>query len=296
LIIASGSSIGTIIASVTCPYIMDRLGWPWVFYASGFLGILWTYFWILFASDTPQTSKTIHPIEEHFIITRLEAKQCLLHINAIEDADEALKTPTPVSNRAAIRLLFKSGGLYALAAFNFLSGWGFYVMLNYLPTYLRFIEVDISIAVLNPLACAGSCYLAGALYNLFLSRGMSTLKTMKILIGLGMMLPSLAVLTILFVPLPAIAIGIILPAGVGLLGFSSPVIMLNVSMLAPKHSSILCGITNMAANIPGIIGIYTTGSILAASGSWLVVFSIPILCNTLGMVLFWALGSSSRVV
>ena len=52
------------------------------------------------------------------------------------------------------------------------------------------------------------------------------------------------------------------------------------------------GITNTAATIPGIIGVYVSGKILDATGSWLLVFQVAAGVVLFGLV-FYALFAST---
>jgi MFS family permease len=52
-LIYSGGQLGTILALLTAPLIIDHLGWPSVFLIYGSFGFVWIALWQLFVSETP---------------------------------------------------------------------------------------------------------------------------------------------------------------------------------------------------------------------------------------------------
>jgi len=53
----SGAQAGTVIALPLSGVLARELGWEWVFYASGILGLIWFVFWALLIHDGPD----VHP-------------------------------------------------------------------------------------------------------------------------------------------------------------------------------------------------------------------------------------------
>ena len=64
--------------------------------------------------------------------------------------------------------------------------------------------------------------------------------------------------------------------------------------IAPRHAGTLMGITNTAATIPGIVGVYASGMILQATGSWAMVFQVAAGFTLVGLAAFLAFGSGDR--
>lgn len=48
-----GSSIGVAVTYPLCGFILERWGWPYVFYFTGVIGMVWFLAWWLFVYDTP---------------------------------------------------------------------------------------------------------------------------------------------------------------------------------------------------------------------------------------------------
>jgi uncharacterized membrane protein YdjX (TVP38/TMEM64 family) len=54
------------------------------------------------------------------------------------------------------------------------------------------------------------------------------------------------------------------------------------------------GITNTAGTIPGIVGVYVTGMILEATGSWALVFQVTASVTVFGMFFYLFFGSAKK--
>ncbi len=55
------------------------------------------------------------------------------------------------------------------------------------------------------------------------------------------------------------------------------------------------GITNTAGTIPGIIGVYVSGRILEATGSWALVFQVAAGVTLFGLVFYLIFSSSKQI-
>ncbi|KAF8071161.1 PHT4 [Scenedesmus sp. PABB004] len=60
-LIYSGGQLGTIVALVTAPLIINAFGWPAVFEIFGSLGLVWIVFWQRLVSDTPPPPAPLGP-------------------------------------------------------------------------------------------------------------------------------------------------------------------------------------------------------------------------------------------
>src|SRR5215510_15458144 len=52
--LASGMYVGLIIAFPLAVWVMTHLGWPWVFYLFGLLGLVWSMAWYLLVTNNPE--------------------------------------------------------------------------------------------------------------------------------------------------------------------------------------------------------------------------------------------------
>jgi MFS transporter, ACS family, solute carrier family 17 (sodium-dependent inorganic phosphate cotransporter), other len=71
--------------------------------------------------------------------------------------------------------------------------------------------------------------------------------------------------------------------------------MVNHLDIAPHSAGTLMGITNTAATIPGIVGVYISGLILDVTGSWALVFDVAAGVAIFGLVFYVIFASGKRV-
>lgn len=64
---AKGQPFGTVVAMSCSGLIAASAGWPWVFYATGALGLFTSALWILLAADSPALHKLTSPQERNYI-------------------------------------------------------------------------------------------------------------------------------------------------------------------------------------------------------------------------------------
>jgi ACS family hexuronate transporter-like MFS transporter len=67
----SGANIGAIVAPLTVPFIAVNYGWQWAFVITGFLGLVWLFFWQKFYR-TPSDHPKITPEELAYINSDIE--------------------------------------------------------------------------------------------------------------------------------------------------------------------------------------------------------------------------------
>lgn len=65
--------------------------------------------------------------------------------------------------------------------------------------------------------------------------------------------------------------------------------------IAPRGAGIIMGLSNTAGTIPGIIGVYISGLILAATDSWALVFQTAAGVLTFGLLFYLFFASSKKL-
>lgn len=63
LLTLKGSSIGVAITFPFCGFILEKWGWPYVFYITGVIGMVWFLAWWLLVYDTPAQHPYISEVE-----------------------------------------------------------------------------------------------------------------------------------------------------------------------------------------------------------------------------------------
>jgi ACS family sodium-dependent inorganic phosphate cotransporter len=78
-------------------------------------------------------------------------------------------------------------------------------------------------------------------------------------------------------------------------GFVTGGFAVNHMDIAPCHAGKLMGLTNTAGTIPGVIGVYVSGLILDATGSWALVFQVTAGVTLFGLVFYLIFASSEQL-
>merc|ERR1711962_1798379 len=63
--------LGVVITLPICGVVIDAVGWPWVFYGSGIISLVWVAIWFLLMHDTPQQHPRISQTELKYITDAL---------------------------------------------------------------------------------------------------------------------------------------------------------------------------------------------------------------------------------
>ena len=276
---ASGIPIGTVFALLITPLIVLYLGWQWAFYLFGGVGVLWYIAWQRFVTTTPQE----HP--------RISAQELAL-INASAPASGAVEAPPP------IRYFLKNKALWAIIVAHFCNNWTLYVILSWLPKYVNeglgvpFAAVGL-ISMLPHITSFLCLNVAGNIADRMVKSGMNVTFVRKLMQTIAFGGLSICLFLIAEVESAYAAIGILClgkvfsAAGIG--GHS-----VNHMDIGPRHAGTLMGITNTAGTIPGIVGVYVSGMILEATGSWALVFQVTAGVTLFGMVFYLLFASGEK--
>lgn len=114
----SGTQIGTVLMlAISGVIASSAMGWPGIFYCSGAVGILWTFVWFWYGSNSPSECVFISKEECAF----LESSPGQTHG----------KLTVPWSH------ILKSRPLYALLIAHCAQNWGFWTLLTEIPSYMK---------------------------------------------------------------------------------------------------------------------------------------------------------------
>jgi len=277
----SGAYMGTIFSNLISPQIVNWMGWHAIFYISGASGILWSIFFYFFTSSSPK---------ENRFITQHE----LLVIEKGITKSKSENNPIPWKD------LFSKFPIWALIINNFSSNWGFYVLLMWLPTYMKdelHYNLDDSgvLSFLPYVALFFLSIISGRFADVLLNAGINRTLVRKVFQTLGTLLPSLFLSLLCMKPESYIAVCYMIFA-IACSGFSTPGAGVNSLDVAPHYAGVLLGITNTAATIPGIIGVAATGFILDITHSWCYVFLLATTIYVFGCFVFLVFATGKRVI
>ena len=77
-------------------------------------------------------------------------------------------------------------------------------------------------------------------------------------------------------------------------GMAAGGFIVNHADIGPKYTGTLMGMTNMLGAIPGIVGVYLTGLILNATGSWDAVFYVTAGVTFFGGLFYLLFASAEK--
>ena len=278
-VIFSAIPLGSVFALLITPVIVIHWGWPWAFYSFGAIGVVWWWFWHVNITADPAAHPTIAPQE----------------LAAIG----GMVAPMETSQPPKLTELLRRGPVWAIIVSHFCNNWGGYVLLAWMPTYItQGLGVDFAsvglFSVVPSLCSFLFLNVAGWLADGLVKRGWDVTTTRKTMqtIGFGG-----AATSLMFVGYIHDA-----PSAIALMSFGSVLgacasggFGVNHLDIAPRYAGVLMGLSNTAATIPGIIGIYVSGLILSATGSWTLVFQVAAGIYLFGMIFYLIFASSKRL-
>lgn len=142
--IGSMMEFGTLIATLISPYIVIYLGWEWVFYIFGAIGLIWSFLFSIFGASTPQSSKWISNYEKQLLereiqlnVTEQEERQNLLSSN-----QSSLHQNETTNQNTPWYKLLTSGAVWAIVIGHFCFNFGWYVLLSWLPNFFLNLGVE----------------------------------------------------------------------------------------------------------------------------------------------------------
>jgi ACS family sodium-dependent inorganic phosphate cotransporter len=275
---ASGIPLGAVVALLVTPIVVERLGWPWVFYLCGGLGLLWWLPWQWKVKATPADDPALSAVE----------------LAEIRPGDDGRRTPSP-----PWRELLTKPAVWAVIVAHFANNWSLYVLLSWLPTFVNkglgvpFASVGLFTIIPN-IAAFFFINIAGNVSDRMIRKGVDPTRVRKLLQTLSFAGIASALFIVGHLTSPVLAIAV-MTIGNCFGAFASGGFSVNPVDIAPRHAGTIMGLSNTFATIPGIVGVYVSGLILASTHSWALVFSAGGVVTLIGMVFYLIFGSSKRL-
>ena len=252
----AGSNVGAIVAPLTVPWIALHWGWPWAFYLTGAIGLLWLVFWV----------PLYHRPQEHPKISKAEL-------------DHIMSDPPEPSAKIPWLKLLPHRQTWAFVIGKFLPDavWWFY--LYWTPKFLDknfgvdLKKVGLPLVVIYVIADVGSIG-GGWLSSSLIKRGWTVNASRKI----AMLICAYCILPVTFAPLTNnlwVAVGLISLAAAAHQGWSANIFTLSSDMFPRRAVGSVVGIGGFAGAVGGIILSKTIGTILQATGgNYVPIFAI----------------------
>ncbi|XP_063701342.1 sialin [Culicoides brevitarsis] len=273
----AGNYAGTVIAMPSSALLASTYGWESVFYVFGIIGILWYVLWLLVVRESPE--KDIH--------CSLEERDFIMHSLGQKSGDNHVI-------RHPWREIFTSKPVWAIVASHFSENWGFYTLLTQLPTFLKdtlhfHLEKSGFVSAIPYLTMGVLLSISGYLADWAQIKGYLTTSQVRRYFNCGAFLAQTFFMMLAAYLLHPVGSVICIVIAVGLGAFAWSGFAVNHLDIAPNHASVLMGISNTFATIPGILSPLLSGFIVQNKGDdeWKIVFYISASVYLVGCVIYW---------
>ncbi|RZF40673.1 hypothetical protein LSTR_LSTR012774 [Laodelphax striatellus] len=278
----SGSYFGTVAALPLSGALAENQGWSAIFYIFGVLALIWSAVWFYIVSETPRSDKNISEAEREYIEESI----------GITSSSNLARIEVPWHNSLT------SVPVWAIVAAHFSENWGFYTLLPELPTFMsdRFgysMHDSGLLSALPYLAMGIVVQASGFLADWLRTTGiLSTMQVRKLFTCCGFIIQAVFLLAAAHLGSPAAVIAT-LTVAVGFGGFAWSGFSVNQLDIAPQFASVLMGLSNTVATVPGIISPLLTGHLIKHKtiSEWQTVFLISSTVYIIGAVVYAFLAS-----
>uniref|UniRef100_A0A3P9H8S6 Sialin n=1 Tax=Oryzias latipes TaxID=8090 RepID=A0A3P9H8S6_ORYLA len=275
-----GAQLGTVISLPVSGQICFYLGWTYVFYIFGIIGLVWFVLWAFFVFDSPNT----HP--------RISERERLYITNSLKNE------LSPSAGFIPWRAILTSRPLLAIVVAHFSYNWTFYTLLTLLPTYMNdilgfSIQQNGMLSALPYVGCALFAVVSGQIADYLRETCLyPTVTVRKCFSLIGMIGPALFLVAAGFIGCDYTLAVTFLTLSSSLGGVSASGFNINHLDIAPSYAGILLGITNTFATIPGMVGPVIARALTQHNtiAEWQVVFYIAAAINVVGALFYSVFG------
>uniref|UniRef100_A0ABI7WAM3 Solute carrier family 17 member 9 n=1 Tax=Felis catus TaxID=9685 RepID=A0ABI7WAM3_FELCA len=269
--VGAGSQFGTLVTGAVGSLLLDRYGWPSVFYLSGGLTLLWV---------------------------------CYVHRYLLSEKDLILALGVlvrglRVSRRTKVpwRQLFRKPSVWAAISAQLSSACALFILLSWLPTFFKETFPSSKGWVFNVvpwLVAIPAGLFSGFLSDHLINQGYRTITVRKFMQVMGLGLSSVFALCLGHTSSFCKSV-VFASASIGLQTFNHSGISVNIQDLAPSCAGFLFGVANTAGALAGVVGVCLGGYLIETTGSWTSMFSLVAAISSLGLCIFLLFGEAQRV-
>ncbi|XP_045207494.2 sialin-like [Mercenaria mercenaria] len=282
----SGSYVGTVISlPLSAALAESGGGWPSIFYVFGSVAVIWVLLWCFLVSESPA---------KHPSISNKELEYIQGNIGYTDEQTQDLKPPW-------LRML-TSLPVWAIVAAHFSENWGFYTWLTELPTFMNDV-LHFNMYQAGFLAAVPYLFMAivvqgcGHLADYLRSKVQVSTEAVRKIFTCGAFIIQVVFMIGAGYTMTRTACMVCLTIAVGIGGFAWGGFSVNHLDIAPQYASILMGISNTFATLPGIISPGLTSAIVTTkgdAGQWQIVFYIAAGIYLFGAITYGVLASGKR--
>ncbi|KAL3281330.1 hypothetical protein HHI36_004539 [Cryptolaemus montrouzieri] len=275
----TGSYAGTVVSMPACAILAELFGWPSIFYVFGIFGLFWYSLWVVLIAEKPSEDPLISDEELRYITQSLG-----------DTNEKNIKYPW--------RSIVTSMPVWSIVVAHFSENWGFYTLLTQLPKYMKdILDFDLAktgfMAALPYLAMSITLALSGQLADWFLVRGILNVTQVRKFFNCGAFIAQTVFMMGTAYATSTTVSVICLIMAVGLGAFAWAGFSVNHLDIAPQHASVLMGIGNTFATLPGIVSPILSGYVVTTptKGEWQIVFFVTAGIYLFGCLFYWTFAS-----
>ncbi|PON68548.1 Major facilitator [Parasponia andersonii] len=281
-----GLSVGSVVGLLLAPPLIQNLGWEYVFYVFGLLGVGW-YIGFQFLEE-----KKASVAAESILGSQTVPVKKTWNDSLGESGDSLKDVPW--------KSFFRTPAVWAMVYAHFCGSWGHYTCLSWLPTYFSE-ELNLNlteaawVSILPPLASVFVTNIAAQIADNLIANGVETTTVRKLCQTIAFLSPAVCMtLSSVDLGLPPWEVVGILTSGLALSSFALSGLYCTHQDMSPEYASILLGITNTAGAVPGIVGVALTGYLLESTHSWSLSLFAPSIFFYLTGTVVWLVFASSK--
>lgn len=278
----AGNYAGTVIAMPASGLLAAAYGWESVFYVFGAIGVAWLILWMIIVRKCPENDRFIKEEEKRYIVSKL-GNNHHSQTKHISPPWKAMLTSAPV---------------WAIVASHCAENWGFYTLLTQLPTFLSnvfdfHLEKTGFLSAVPYLTMGLLLFVSGYMADWFQVKGyLTTTQVRRYFNCTAFLAQTIFMLLAAFLLHPVTSI-VCITIAVGIGAFAWSGFAVNHLDIAPQYASILMGISNTFATVPGIVSPFLTGWIVedGTVEKWKIIFYISAGIYLFGCVIYWFFAS-----
>jgi ACS family sodium-dependent inorganic phosphate cotransporter len=245
---------------------VKSFGWPIPFYVFGLVGLVWAAFWF----------------------TKVKPGR------GVPEESPHAPRDVPWSR------LLKTPAVWAIVVSHFSSNWMLYMLLAWLPSYLKsargFTLASAGLWSAAPwLASFVAANVAAHFAHNLLRSGRSATFVRKLMTSIGCFGGATFLLLLQTTGSPTIAV-VLMCCASGSLACNFSGYAVNSFDIAPRHADVIWGISNTFATVPGIVGVAVTGWLVDRTHGYTAPFLLSALIAVTGGVVFLIAGSGERKI
>ncbi|MGI9238801.1 MAG: MFS transporter [Woeseiaceae bacterium] len=240
---SAAAAVGTVATLLTAGLIIQRYGWPSVFYLFGSMGFLWAVFWLVKVPAMPKPED-----------------------DRSDAGHDAVRPPIPwktlASHPAVITIYIASICVGSIS----------FTLASWLPSYfVDSFELSLTQAglysILPWITVAFATVLGGTYSDKRIAKGDERIRVRKTVTASGLSLIILSCIVLVFMPTPSSAVFVICVLfagqGIAVVGYAP-----TAAELLPEHGDVFYGIAAAAGSIGATVIVSATGVLVEMTGSY----------------------------